>query len=148
VILLDTNVLSEALKPTPALGVIKWLDQNFLDCAISSLAIFELGAGVALLDAGRRREALEAAIARVIRRFGARVYAFDTPAAQSAARLLAHARAQGLGLHQIPTKLVDLQTAGIAAAYGLAIATRNVGDFEGLGLVLVNPWHEPTPTTR
>jgi hypothetical protein len=70
VFLLDTNVLSEALKPAPAPGVIKWLDQNFLDCAISSLAIFELDAGVALLDAGRRRETLEAAIVRIIRRFG------------------------------------------------------------------------------
>jgi hypothetical protein len=79
---------------------------------------------------------------------GARVYAFDTPAAQSAARLLAYAKAQGLGLHQIPSKLVDLQIAGIAAAYGLAVATRNVGDFKGLGLALVNPWQEPTPTAQ
>jgi predicted nucleic acid-binding protein len=148
VFLLDTNVLSEALKPAPAPSVIKWLDQNFSDCAISSLAIFELGAGVALLESGRRRNILEVAIARIIRRFGSRVYAFDTPAAQSAARLLAHARAQGLGLHQIPAKLVDLQIAGIATAYRLAVATRNIGDFQGLGLALVNPWHESTSTTR
>jgi predicted nucleic acid-binding protein len=146
--LLDTNVLSEALKPAPAPNVIKWLDQNFSNCAISSLAIFELGAGVALLDPGRRREALEAAIARIIRRFGYRVYAFDTPAAQSAARLLAHARTQGLGLHQIPAKLVDLQVAGIATAYRLALATRNIGDFQGLGLALVNPWNEPASMTQ
>jgi predicted nucleic acid-binding protein len=43
-------------------------------------------------------------------------------------------------LHQIPNKLADLQIAGIAAAYGLGLATRNVGDFAGLGLVLVDPW--------
>jgi predicted nucleic acid-binding protein len=140
--LLDTNVLSEALKPAPTPSLISWLDQNFSDCAISSLAIFELGAGVALLNPGRRRETLEAAIARIIRRFGSRVYAFDTPAAQSATRLLGHARAQGLGLHQIPSKLVDLQIAGIATAYRLALVTRNIGDFQGLGLTLVNPWHE------
>ncbi len=138
--LLDTNVLSEALKPTPAPQVIQWLDQNFSASAISSVTIFELGAGIALLDSGRRRSALEAAIARMIRRFRTRVYAFDAPAAEAAARLLGLAKARGFGLHQIPAKLADLQIAGIAAAYGLSLATRNIGDFEGLGLSLENPW--------
>lgn len=146
--LLDTNVLSEALKPAPATNVVKWLDQSFPDCAISSVTIFELCAGVALLDVGRRRDTLEAAIARIIRRFGARVYAFDTPAAQAAARLLAQARAQGMGLHQIPAKLADLQIAGIASAYGLSLATRNVGDFQGLGLSLENPWEETAASSE
>jgi predicted nucleic acid-binding protein len=140
VFLLDTNVLSEALRPAPEPKVVDWLDRNFPDSAISSVTIFELNAGVALLEAGRRHDALEIAIGRTIRRFGARVYAFDTPAAQAAARLLAQARAQGLVLHQIPAKLADLQIAGIATAYGLSLATRNVGDFQGLGLVLENPW--------
>jgi predicted nucleic acid-binding protein len=138
--LLDTNVVSEALKPFPAPQVIKWLDHNFAASAICSLTIFELGAGIAVLDAGRRRDTLEFAIARMIRRFGARVYAFDTPAAQAAVRLLAQAKARGLGLHQMPAKLADLQIGGIASAYGLSLATRNVGDFQGLGLALENPW--------
>jgi predicted nucleic acid-binding protein len=142
VFLLDTNVLSEALKPAPATSVVKWLDQNFAECAISSVTIFELSAGVALLKVSRRRDTLETAIARIIRRFGVRVYAFDTPAAQSAARLVAQAKAQGLGLHQVPAKLADLQIAGIAFAYGLSLATRNTGDFQGLGLALVNPWED------
>jgi predicted nucleic acid-binding protein len=114
--------------------VIRWIDQNSANCAISSLAIFELGAGVALLDAGRRRETLESAIARVIRRFSSRVYAFDTPAAQSAARLLPDTRAQGLGLHQISTTLVDLQVAGIATTDRLDVATCSVGDVQGPGI--------------
>ncbi len=138
--LLDTNVLSEALRQLPEPKVIAWLDRNFSDSAIASVTIFELNAGVAMLDAGRRRDGLEAAIVRMVRRFGARVYAFDAPAAQAAAQLLARARAQGLGLHQIPAKLADLQIAGVAAAYGLVLATRNVGDFQGLGLELANPW--------
>jgi predicted nucleic acid-binding protein len=50
----------------------------------------------------------------------------------------------GLGLHQIPAKLADLQIGGIAAAYGLSLATRNVADFRGSGLELINPW-EPGP---
>lgn len=138
--LLDTNVLSEALRPAPDTKVVAWLDRNFPDSAISSVTIFELSAGVAMIDAGRRRDALEIAIARMIRRFGERVYAFDTPAAQAAARLMAHAKSEGFGLHQIPAKLADLQIAGIAMAYGLVLATRNVGDFQGLGLELENPW--------
>jgi len=139
-ILLDTNVISEVLKPTPAPQVIDWLDANFATTAISSITIFELGAGLASLSDGRRKDSLQNAIARTIRRFGTRAYAFDAPAAQSAALLLAQARAQGHGLHQIPGKLADLQIAGIASAYGLDLATRNISDFDGLGLTLVNPW--------
>jgi predicted nucleic acid-binding protein len=56
VILLDTNVLSEALKPAPSALVIEWLDHNFDDCAISSIVVFELRAGVAILERGRRRD--------------------------------------------------------------------------------------------
>lgn len=137
---LDTNVISEALKPTPSPQVVGWLNVNFAVCAISSITIFELAAGVALLDAGRRRDTIENAITRTVRRFGARVYAFDTAAAHASARLLVQARAQGLALHQIPNKLADLQIAGIATAYGLDLATRNIDDFAGLGLSIMNPW--------
>ncbi|WP_316213628.1 MULTISPECIES: PIN domain-containing protein [unclassified Bradyrhizobium] len=139
-ILLDTNVISEVLKLAPAPQVIGWLDANFSNTAISSITIFELGAGLAWLTDGRRKDKLQNAIGRAIRRFGTRVYAFDAAAAQSAALLLAQARAQGHALHQVPKKLADLQIAGIASAYGLQLATRNVGDFDGLGLGLINPW--------
>ncbi len=139
-ILLDTNVLSEALRPAPSTLVVAWLDRNFPDCAISSVTIFELAAGVALLDAGRRRDALQTAVARIIRRFGARVYPFDAAAAQAAARLLVQAREGGVALHQLPAKLADLQIGGIASAYGLSLATRNTGDFDGVGLTLIDPW--------
>lgn len=139
-ILLDTNVLSEALKPAPSARVVAWLNTHFAESAISSVTVFELGAGVALLDAGRRRDALENTVDRLVRRFGARLYAFDVAAASAATRLLATARAQGLAIHRLPGKLADLQVAGIAAAYGLALATRNTSDFAGLGLDLVDPW--------
>lgn len=139
-ILLDTNVLSEVLRPAPSPEVIRWLDAHFADCAISSVTIFELGAGLALLSSGKRRDALEAAVGRAIRRFGTRVYAFDTAAAHAATKVLEDARAQGVALHQVPAKLADLQIAGIAAAYGMDLATRNVGDFQGAGVALINPW--------
>jgi predicted nucleic acid-binding protein len=140
VILLDTNVLSETLRPEPAPEVVAWLNRRFPECAVSSVTIFELGAGAAVLPVGRRRDELEKAVARQIRRFGARVYAFDAPAAQAAVKIMERARAQGRGLHQIPQKLTDLQIAGIASAYGLELATRNVADFQGSGIALIDPW--------
>jgi predicted nucleic acid-binding protein len=140
VILLDTNVLSEALKLTPEPRVVAWLDRRFPECAISTITIFELRAGLELLSRGQRREALEQAVSRLVRRFAGRVYPFDVASAEAAAMLLGKARAAGIGLHQIPAKLADLQIAGVAAAYGLDLATRNVGDFEGVGLGVIDPW--------
>jgi predicted nucleic acid-binding protein len=139
-ILVDTNVLSEALKPAPAPRVIEWLDAHFPDCAICSLTVFELRAGLVLLGSGRRKAALEHAIERALRRFADRTYAFDAASAHSAAVLLAEARRAGLPLGQLPTKLADLQIAGIASAYGLELATRNLADFQGLGFGLIDPW--------
>jgi predicted nucleic acid-binding protein len=101
----DTNVLSEALKPSPDSNVIAWLDRYFSDSAVSTVTLFELAAGIALLRRGRTRDTLESAVARMTRRFGDRVYAFDAAAAEAAARLLATARASGLGAHQVPAKL-------------------------------------------
>ena len=139
-ILLDTNVMSEVLKPAPARQVVDWLNLRFADCAISTLVVFELNAAVSLLEHGKRRDALETAVARAVRRFGPRIYSFDIAAAEAAARALRIARTGGLGFHQIPGKLADLQTAGIAIAHGLELATRNIGDFQGLGLDLIDPW--------
>lgn len=141
-ILLDTDVLSEALKPSPSAAVIAWLNVRFSECAISSITIFELGAGLALLPKGRRRAALEVAVARTVRRFGPRVYSFDTPAARAAVVILERARAKGSGLHRVQDKLADLQLAGIASAYGLEFATRNLADFKNTGLSIINPWEE------
>lgn len=139
-ILLDTNVLSELLKPAPEARVVAWINRRFSECAVSSVAAFELRAGLAVMEAGRRRDALENAMSRIIRRFAGRVFAFDMPSAEAAARLLAAARSAGVGLHQLPSKLADLQIAGIAAAYDLTLATRNLRDFQGVGLTLIDPW--------
>lgn len=101
---------------------------------------FRTRRGCCHAPSGRRRETLATAIARTIRRFGARIYPFDMPAALAAVKIMESARAQGLGLHQIPQKLPDLQIAGIASAYGLELATRNTTDFQGTGLSLIDPW--------
>lgn len=139
-ILLDTNVLSEVLRPAPSQNVVQWLNRNFSDAAISSITIFELAAGVAIMAKGRRRDTLETAIARMQRRFGSRIYAFDAAAASAAAKLLALARKRAQPLQHVQSKLADLQIAGIVSAYGLSLATRNVTDFTGLDLDLVDPW--------
>lgn len=139
-ILLDTGVVSEALKPNPDANVVAWLNNNFPNCALSSISIFELNAGACMLPEGRRRQMLEAAIARTLRRFGPRLYGFDAPSAIAAAKLFARARAQGEGPHQMPAKLADVQIGGIAAAYGLDLATRNLTDFRNMGLALIDPW--------
>lgn len=141
-ILLDTNVVSEALKPAPAPQVIAWLDARFAECAITSLTVFELRSGLALLSSGKRKDTLENAVSRAIQRFAARTYAFDAAAAHAAANLFANARTQGLAIQQMPAKLADLQIAGIATAYGLALATRNTSDFQGLGLEIIDPWSD------
>ena len=141
-ILLDTNVVSEALRLHPDAAVVRWLDIHFSEAAISSVTVLELASGVVMLASGRRRDTLELAIQRTIRRFGPRVFAFDTASAMAAAQLFEKARARGSGPHQVPQKLADLQIAGIARAHGLQLATRNVGDFEGLDLDLIDPWRE------
>lgn len=140
-ILLDTNVLSEPLRPRPAASVLAWLDANFETCAISTITILELEVGVQSLPAGRRRERLHGAVSLAIERFGRRILSFDDPAARAAASLFALARSSGSPLHQVSIKLADLQIAGVAAANEFSLATRNLDDFRGLGIDLIDPWN-------
>ena len=139
-ILLDTNVISEAFRPLPSPALIAWLDTHFENCAVSAITTLELSVGVRMLPAGRRRDRLQTAISLALGRFGSRVLSFDENAARAAADLFGLARANGLPIHQTPLKLADLQIAGIAAATGCSLATRNVGDFRGLGIDLIDPW--------
>ena len=139
-ILLDTNVVSEPLRPHPAAPVLAWLDAHFEICAISTITILELEIGVQSLPAGRRRERLHGAVSLAIERFGPRILSFDEQAARAAASLFALARSGGSPLHQVSIKLADLQIAGIAAANECSLATRDVADFHGLGIDLIDPW--------
>lgn len=139
-ILVDTNVISQVFKSAPDRKVIRWLDQHFSVCSISAIAILELQMGVAALPAGKRRDELDSTVSRVVRRFGARIVPFDREAADAAARLFERSKASGKSLHQVPGKLADLQIGGSAIARGMSLATRNVADFAGLGVKLINPW--------
>jgi len=139
-ILLDTNVLSEILRRSPDPSVERWLNAHFQQSAISVVSLLELLGGAAIMPSGKRRQALETAINRIVQRFAGRTFPFDEACARAAATLMARARTLGRGAHQLPDKLADLELAGTAAAYNLAFATRDTSDFASFGLDLKNPW--------
>ena len=136
-IILDTNVVSEPLKPAPDPQVLDWLNAQAPDTLyLTCVNLAELLAGVALLPAGRRRTALQQALdAQILPLFEGRVLPFDRPAAEAFARI--HASVQATG--HTPA-FADTAIAAIASAHGYAVATRNVRDFAGTGVAVLNPW--------
>jgi predicted nucleic acid-binding protein len=138
-VILDTNVVSELMKATPWPGVTLWLDAQPRQAVfISAITEAELRVGVALLPAGRRRDGLAADVETMISEdFAGRVAAFDSPAAKAFAAIVAERRRAGR-----PIAIPDAQIAAIARSRGASIATRNVGDFEGCGVEVINPWED------
>lgn len=135
--LLDTNVVSELLRPSPDPAVETWVgDRRATDLYFSAIGEAELRYGVAILPAGRRQTALASAIEAILHEdFADRILPFDSEAAREFADMAAARRAAG---HTIaPT---DCQIAAIARSRGMAVATRNVRDFEGTGVEVVDPW--------
>jgi len=139
VILLDTCVVSEPLKPRPEEKVLNWLDDQAAESLyLSTISLAELLAGVAALPAGRRRSALSEELSRVIDRlFAGRILGFDRAAAVQFPGILTAARKRGFTI-----SFADAQIAAIAAAHGLSIATRDAGPFIAAGLPVIDPWKE------
>ena len=135
--LLDTNVISELTRPEPDVCVAAFLDAQ-PDLWLCTVVLHELDYGLRLLPAGKRRDALTDALAALITGYDDRIIPLERREARAASELRARAKAAGRVLH-----LGDALIAGIAAAHGLTVATRNTGDFEGLGVALVNPWGKP-----
>ena len=135
--LLDTNVVSEMTKSQPSPQVIAFLAQP-ADLWLASLVIHELEFGLRLVPLGRRRERLQADISRFLRAYANRILPIDRASAVWAARFRAHAVRSGR-----PPDLIDILIAGTAKAHDMAVATRNVRDFEGFGVDVVNPWDPP-----
>ena len=139
-IILDTDVVSALMRPTPVAIVVEWLDSQPAESIwLSSNSIFEIRLGIACLDDGKRRIALEAAFARLHNVvIEMRILDFDRAAAEQAAALAADRRRIGR-----PGDMRDTQIAGIALARRAAIATRNTRHFSGLSVPVINPWQHP-----
>jgi predicted nucleic acid-binding protein len=137
VILLDTNVLSELIRPQPDEGVMRWLDSlNAAEVATTAITVAELLHGVARLPAGRRRERLAESIDGLIEEdLAGRVESFDRVAAGHYAELLSDRETSGR-----PMSVADAQIAAIARRHGAVLATRNTGDFTDTGVELLDPW--------
>ena len=140
-IVLDTNVLSELLRPSPARQVEAWLStQDGTQVYFTTIGEAELRHGVAIMPAGKRRAELSKAIEGMLNEdFRDRVLPFDRAAARAYAAIAAERRAAGRPISQF-----DCQICAIARARDAVIATRNTADFEGCGVVLVDPWSAPT----
>lgn len=135
-IVLDTNVVSEVMKPEPHPGVRHWLDAQAAETVhLSSVSVAELLFGIGTLPAGRRRRLLGMMLDGILDRFDGRILPFDTGAARHYADLAVKARAGGRGF---PTP--DGYIAAIAVSHGFAVATRDTSAFDAAGVAVIDPW--------
>jgi predicted nucleic acid-binding protein len=135
-IVLDTNVISEAMKPEPHPAVRAWLNaQAAQTLYLSSVTLAELLFGIAALPAGRRKDMLAKALDGLLELFRGRVLPFDTDAARHYAELAVLARTGGRGF---PTP--DGYIAAIAASRGFIVASRDMAPYEAASVTVINPW--------
>lgn len=139
-IILDTNVISEPLRPRPGAGVVTWLDAQAIETLyLTTIGLAEVRYGIACLPEGRRRQELQDRFeSEFVPLFHGRMLAFDEPASTAYATLRAQARAQGLAVGDF-----DVLIASIARVTGFAVATRDTAPFEATGVAVVNPFDEP-----
>ena len=132
--LLDTNIISELVKPAPNRNVVKFL--STLDGAwLSIISLHEITYGLRLLPKGKRRTKLEEKIHQLLSEYSDLVIPIDQSEAEQAAIFRVQAKQQGKVIH-----LADALIAGTAKEHNLSLVTRNVGDFFGIDINIVNPW--------
>ena len=138
-ILLDTNVVSELMRTSPDPAVEAWIAEHPVkDLFFSAIGESELRYGAAIMPAGQRRETLVSDIETMLHAaFENRILPFDSGAARAYANIAAKRRFAGRAVAP-----ADCQIAAIARARGMAVATRNVRDFEDMGVELFNPWDD------
>lgn len=136
-IVLDTNVLSETLRPQPDRQVMAWLEaQSATALFTTTMTEAEILYGVRLLPKGRRRDKLQNVVSAVFDEdFAGRVLAFDDPAAVLFAEIAAERKTLGRPISQF-----DAMIAAVARSRGAALATRNTRDFTDCGIALIDPW--------
>jgi toxin FitB len=137
VIVLDTNVISEPVKPLAQPGVVAWLDlQPKETLYLCAPVLMEVLLGIALLPDGKRKSSMKAAVQELLANYFAdRFLAFEREAALAYASLASRASAKG-HLISVP----DCQIAAIAAVHGFSVATRDTAPFLAAGVPVVNPW--------
>lgn len=135
-IVLDTNVVSEAMKPEPDPAVRDWLDEQAAETLyLSSVTVAELLFGIGALPDGRRKQKLAETLDGLLRLFDGRILPFDTEAASHYADLAVAARKAGKGF-----PMPDGYIAAIATAHSFAVATRDASAFEAAGVPVIDPW--------
>ncbi|MCY3819828.1 MAG: type II toxin-antitoxin system VapC family toxin [Gammaproteobacteria bacterium] len=136
-LVIDTNVASELMRPVPTPAVAAWIaDRDQAEMYLTAVSQAELLFGVAILPAGRRRNALEAAMNEWLDvGFAGRILPFESAAARVYAEIAAHRRQAGR-----PIGEADCQIAAISRSCGASLVTRNVRDFQGTGVEVVDPW--------
>lgn len=136
-ILVDTNVISEMMKPTPLAKVVSWIDQQqAAHLFITTISIAEIAYGIRVLPEGSRRNALEEAFNKALSEaFKHRILPFEESAAHLYGKIMSRRKEMGR-----PLSILDGQIAAIARAHNLTIATRNIRDFVECELELINPF--------
>ena len=137
-IVLDTNVLSELMRPNPEQAVIAWMDrQDPATLFLTAITVAEILYGIARLPEGKRKAGLRELGAAVLNEdFAGRIISFDETAAGCYADVVCERQRSGR-----PISMADAQIAAICRTLnGVTLATRNSLDFEGIGLDLINPW--------
>lgn len=137
-IILDTNVISELMRPKPSARVVVWVaKQRATELFTTSITEAEIFYGIELRAKGKRREGLLAAAdAMFTEDLAGRIFGFESETARAFSKIAAHRRALGR-----PISHADAQIAAVAQVRGARLATRNVADFEDCGLDVVNPWN-------
>ena len=136
-IILDSNVVSELMRPRPEENVVAWLDrQPRSSIWTTSVTVFEVRFGLRTMPAGKRRDIYTEGFERMLERIDHRIAPFDYEAAQHASTLMASRKIQGR-----PRESRDTMIAGIVLAHHATLATRNIRDFNDILATLVDPWN-------
>ncbi len=136
-ILLDTNVISEPLRPVPDQNVIGWMDAQPLEALyLTAITVAELRAGVALLPVGKRQQSLSKSLeTTVLPLFANRILPFDFSCSPAYAEMMAQSRGAGFSI-----SAADGYISAIALTHGFAVATRDTNPFAAAGVDVINPW--------
>jgi toxin FitB len=141
-IIVDTNVVSELMRPSPSAVVVGWVRSNERELYTTAITLAEIGYGIERLPDGRWKELLRSTAGEVFADFAERVLPFDAEAAVTYATIVSDRDRAGL-----PIDGFDAQIASICRSHRAGLATRNAKDFQDTGVEIIDPWKEPPTST-